>query len=58
MNAREIRLIGKRIAMELPPSTRKVGLAILDVACQEVIGDQVLWPDREEEEGNSSDSSH
>lgn len=59
MNAREIRLIGKRIAItEMPPVSRKVALAIVDVIRQEVLGDHILFPDREEEEeGNSSDSS-
>ncbi len=67
MNAREIRLIGKRIAVtEMPPVTQKVALAILDVVRQEVLGDHILFPDRDEEEdedededeeGNSSDSS-
>lgn len=60
MNAREIRLIGKRIAItEMPPVTQKVALAIVDVIRQEVLSDHILFPDRDEEdeEGNSSDSS-
>lgn len=61
MNTREIRLIGKRIAItEMPPVTQRVALAIVDVIRQEVLGDHILFPDRDdeedEEEGNSSDS--
>jgi len=50
MNEREIRLIGKRLAMELPPSSRKIAQAILAVTNQEVLDDPILWPDRDDEE--------
>lgn len=51
MNAREIRLIGKRIAItEMPPVSRKVALAIVEVIRQEVLDDHILFPDRDDDE--------